>query len=154
MLLLSNVYQTLVSTSTERDIVWLSYNTSAKTVVLKKELPSSTTIPKLSSFGKDSATRLLSLIVSVEILDVLVSKKIFSFFQLKLNNKVKINFSTWHPEGSKFTLKLWIFLQSILGHYCGFKLVSRTIQWETLDFLNDNFVRLPQTFQRVGGSSY
>ena len=83
-------------------------------------------------------------------MDVLVSKKILSFLQLKQNNKDKINFSTWHPEGSKFTLKLWIFLQSILGHYCGFKLVSRTIQWETLDFLNDNFVRLPQTFQRVG----
>ena len=37
LLLLSNVYQTLVSTSTERDIVWLSYITSAKTVVLKKD---------------------------------------------------------------------------------------------------------------------
>ena len=63
-------------------------------------------IPKLSSFGKDSASRLLSLIVIVEILDVLVSKKKFSFLQLKQNNKDKINFSTWHPEGSKFTLKL------------------------------------------------
>ena len=37
-------------------------------------------IPKLSSFGKDSASRLLSLIVIVEILDVLVSKKNSLFF--------------------------------------------------------------------------
>ena len=83
MLLLSNVYQTLVSTSTERDIVWLSYITSAKTVALKKDTSYLVLLP-IPSFGKDSATQLLWLIVNVEILDVLVSKKIlFSSIETK-----------------------------------------------------------------------